>query len=263
MNKKPKNNGYIYKLLAGLLLSLMLLNACSSSQRTNPNSKTDARKAAESNTQLGLEYMNRGQLEVSLGKLKKAIYDDPTYAPAHTVIAVLYERLGEKQLAGKHYYKAVKADPSDGDVNNNYGVYLCTTGKEQEAIGHFLKALDDPFYATPAAALTNAGSCVMRSDSLEGAEEYLRRALKYNPRFPDALLSLAILNHRQSNDLGSRAFLQRYEAVAPQTAESLFLGYEIETALQDNKTARQYRSLLNGKFPHSREAEEARGIVRP
>jgi len=264
MNKdQPMNNKIFTRLLAGLLLSLLFLSACSSSQPADPNAKTDARKAAESNTQLGLEYMNRGQLEVSMGKLKKAINDDPTYAPAHTVLAVLYERLGEQQLAGKHYYKAVQADASGGDVNNNYGVFLCKNGQAKEAITYFLKALDDPFYISPAVALANAGSCAMNNDMLEDADSYLRRALKYDPRFPDALLSLATLNYQQENYLGSRAFLQRYESVAPQTAISLFLGYEIETALRDTKTAKQYLSLLNSKFPESREAEEARRIVRP
>ena len=258
MNKKPRK-----AFLAGLLLSLILLSGCSSNQSVDADAKTDARKAAESNTQLGLEYMNRGQLEVAMGKLKKAVKDDPGYAPAHTVLAVLYERLGEIQLAGKSYQKAVQADPTSGDVNNNYGVYLCKTGKEQQAIPYLLKALDDPFYSTPAVALANAGSCAMNNDELADADTYLRNALKYDPQFPDALLSMANLKFRQNNNLGARAFLQRYEAVAPQTPESLFLGYEIETALRDNKTARQYLSLLNSQFPESKEAEEARRILRP
>jgi len=258
MNKKIINT-----LLAGILLSLIFLSGCSSSQPSDPDTKTNARRAAESNTQLGLEYMNRGQLEVALGKLKKAVKDDPTYASGHTVLAVLYERLGETQLAGKHYQKAAQADPTNGDVNNNYGVYLCKTGKEQEGISHLLKALDDPFYRSPAAALANAGSCAMNSDMLADADNYLRRALKYDPRFPDALLLMANLNYRQNNNMGSRAFLQRYEAVAPQTAASLMLGYEIETAMRDGKTARQYLSMLNSQFPESAEAEEARRIIKP
>lgn len=102
----------------------------------------------------------------------------------------------------------------------------------------------------------------MNSDLLDDADSYLRSALKYDPKFPDALLTMAKLKNRQENDLGARAFLQRYEAVAPQTPESLFLGYEIETALRDDKTARQYLSLLNSSFPESKEAEEARRIIR-
>jgi len=249
-------------LMTGMLLFLLILSSCATTPPVDPDAKTDSRKAAESNTQLGLEYMKRGQLEVALGKLKKAVKDAPEYAPAHTVLAILYDRLGEFELAGTHYEKAFQADPDSGDVNNNFAIYLCKTGKPQEAITHFLKTLDDPFYRSPAVALANAGSCAMRNDMLSDANDYLRRALQFDPEFPDALLSLADLNYQQGNHLKSRAFLQRFEAAVPQTAESLFLGYEIETALRNKKTARQYLSLLNIQFPDSQEAEDAREMDR-
>jgi len=206
--------------------------------------------------------MNRGQLEVALGKLKKAVKDDPDYAPGHTVLAILYDRLGEFELAGKHYKEAVRADPTSGDANNNYAVYLCKNGEEKVAFTHFSTALDDPFYSTPAVSLTNAGSCAVSNDMLAEAEKYFRSALQYDPKFPDALLSMANLYSGQKTYLRSRAFLQRFEATTAQTAESLLLGYHIETALRDEKTARQYLSLLNSKFPESKEAEEARRINR-
>ena len=209
-----------------------------------------------------MEYMRRGQYEVSMGKLKKAIKEDPSYAPGHTVLAILYEQIGEEELAGRHYEKAFKADPENGDVNNNYGVYLCKTGKEKEAVRHFHKALEDPFYATPAAALTNAGTCEIDTGNLDKADGYLRGALKFDPQFPDALLAMADLSYRQDNFLQARAFMQRYEAVAEQSAKNLYLGYKIETALRDEKMARKYLLSLNSNFPESNESEEARGINR-
>jgi len=257
VNKTPRK-----ALIGGLLLYLLLLSGCVTNQPINPDAKTAGRKAAEDNTQLGVEYMKRGQLEVALGKLKKAVKDDPGYAPGHTVLAVLYTRLGESELAATHYKEALQADPTNGDVNNNYGTYLCQTGKQQEAIRHFMKALDDPFYGSPAVALTNAATCAMGNDKLADAENYLRSALKYDPKFPDALLAMARLNYQQKDYLRSRAFLQRFEATTAQTAESLFIGYQIETALRDEKTARQYRSLLNSNFPDSKEAKEVRRINR-
>ncbi len=89
----------------------VLLGACASQQPKDPYDETETQKAVISNTSLGLEYMNRGQYEVAMGKLKKAIKEDPNYAPAQTVLAVLYERIGEEELAGKHYKKAYEASP--------------------------------------------------------------------------------------------------------------------------------------------------------
>ena len=243
-----------------VLLAVAFISGCASQQSNDPDQKSSGRKAAEANTSLGLEYMNRGQYEVALGKLKKAVREDSSYAPAHTVLAVLYERIGEMELAGKHYKEAYGADPDDGDVNNNYGVYLCQTNKQKQAMSHFLTALDDPFYSSPSVALTNAGSCAMRQGDMVTADEYLRRALKNEPDFPDALLNMAKLNYEEKNYLTARAFLQRYEAAASHSAESLLLGYRIETASRDSKTANKYKRMLESNFPDSGQTAEVRRL---
>jgi type IV pilus assembly protein PilF len=238
----------------------IFISGCASQQEQDPDDPSDNRKAAESNTSLGLEYMNRGQYEVALGKLKKAIKADPGYAPAQTVIAVLYETIGEQELAGRHYKKAYEAAPNDGDVNNNYGVYLCKTGKEDEAIEHFLKAMDDPFYSTPAIALTNAGSCAIRQGKFVEADEYLRSALKIEPDLPDALMNMARLSFEQRNYLSARAFMQRYETSARHVAETLLLAYRIEMASGNSRAANKYKLVLESNFPDSEETTEVRRL---
>jgi len=248
------------QILTVLLVSIFI-GGCASSQSNDGENESNQRKAAESNTALGLEYMNRGQYEVAMGKLKKAVREDPKYAPGQTVLAVLYERIGEMELAGNHYRKAYEADPVNGDVNNNYGVYLCQTGAEKKAIVHLLRALDDPFYSSPAVALTNAGSCAMSNNDLAAAEEYLRRALKIEPDFPDALLTMARLNFAEQKYLTARAFMQRYEAVASHLAESLLLAYKIEMASTDSRSANRYRLMLESNFPESNETAEVRELA--
>jgi len=248
--------------LVALMLTAFFINGCASQQEQDqdPYNQSDSRKLVESNTSLGLEYMNRGQYEVALGKLKKAIRVDPDYAPAQTVIAVLYERIGEQELAGKHYKKAYEVAPKDGDVNNNYGAYLCRTGHEDLAIEHFLKALDDPFYSTPAIALSNAGSCALRSGNFTEADEYLRSALQIEPNLPDALMSMAKLSFEQGKYLTARAFLQRYETSANHVAETLLLAFRIEMASDNTRAANKYKLALESNFPESKEAAEVRRL---
>lgn len=246
--------------LFALVLIIGFISACASKQKTDPYDETETQKAVVSNTSLGLEYMNRGQYEVALGKLKKAIREDPDYAPAQTVIAVLYDRIGEHELAGKHYKKAFEAAPADGDVNNNYGVYLCKNGEDKKAIEHFLRALDDPFYSSPAIALANAGSCALGQGNLNEADEFLRRALKIEPDLPDALRNMSRLNFEQKNYLTARAFMQRYEAVASHVAETLLLAYQIEIASNNRKAANAYKLLLESNFPESEQTAEVRRL---
>jgi type IV pilus assembly protein PilF len=237
----------------GFSVLVLLLAACAGTSE-QPEQSDEARRAAEINTSLGREYMSRGQNEVALEKLKKAIAADPDYAPGHTMIAVLYEQIGELELAGTHYEKAVKASPRNGDVNNNYGVFLCSEGRYSESERYFLHAVDDPFYSTPEVAYANAGSCFLQAGDLGKAERYLRQSLEYDREFPDALLSMSGLEFRNADYLGARAFLQRFEASGRETAESLLLGMRIETRLGDTASAEAYRGRLMNRYPDSNEA---------
>ncbi len=245
-----------------LLLALVtLLSACAGSGAP-PGGVDSVREQTEINTQLGREYMSRGQYEIALEKLKKATSADPDYAPAHTVLAVLYEQIGEHDLAGQHYRRAVDTAPKNGDVNNNYGAYLCKSGQADRAERYFLRALDDPFYRTPAVALSNAGSCELQSGNLDKAESFLRQSLEYDAKFPDTLLTMAKVSHLQGEYFRARAFLQRYEGLGPATAESLALGSGIENNLNNKDAARGYFEKLSAQFPNSPQARELRGKLQ-
>ena len=126
---------------------------------------------------------------------------------------------------------------------------------------HFLISLDDPFYSTPEVALSNAGSCALSGDYFVVADEYLRASLKIDSQFPDALITMTRLNFRQDNNLKSRAFLQRYEAVATHNASTLLLATQIEVASHDSKAASKYLLILETNFPESDQAAEARRIT--
>lgn len=245
---------------ASTVLFACLLLGCSSSPERDEGKAN--RRAAELNTQLGQGYMNRGEYEIALDKLKKAVRADDDFAPAHTMLAVLYEQIGETDLAGRHYREAVRADPEDGNVNNNYGAYLCRTGKAEEAEKYFLNTLEDPFYRTPEVSMANAGSCALEAGQREKAESYLRRSLGYEPGFADALLVMAALKYEQGSYLAARGFMQRYEVAGPPVPESLITRYRIETSLSNPEEARRYADQLLDQFPNTAQAEEIRSIRR-
>lgn len=239
--------GYWKKTFAAL--AVLALTGCASGPAPEETGK--ARRAAETNTELGRQYIARGEYEVALDKLRRAIAHDKTYAPAHTVLAFLYENLNDDEMAAKEYREAVKYDPDGGSVNNNYGAFLCSQNKWHEAERYFDRALEDPFYATPELATTNAGLCALGAGDLDKADKYLRQSIEYDDNLPEALLALGKLNYQQEQYLRARAFLQRYEAVASHTAESLELAYRIERELGDEQAAERYRRELLQSFPKS------------
>ena len=244
------------RVLPGFVLVALLVVACSSSPSKKSDATENKLKAAETNTALGREYIARGQYEVALEKLKRAVAYEKTYAPAHTMLGVLYETLGMMDTADSEYRLAVKYDPDDGETNNNLAAFLCGQGQGREAQPYFEKAFKDPFYETPWVAYANAGLCALNMDELDKAETYLRQSLEYDAEITGALLSMARLNYRKGQYLSARAFLQRYESVAKPNAQSLLLGYQIESAVGDNSVATDYKNKLLNKFPKSAEAQQ-------
>lgn len=246
----------------------MSLSACVTTNGTGgsvpeqgPNRRVsraeNAQEGARVHTELAQSYMQNGDLQGALTKLNKALQFDPDYIPAHTVMAVLYERINNPVEAEKHYRKAVALDPSKGDANNNLGAFLCKTGRSTEAVQYFQKAVADPFYQTPALAWTNAGRCLEGSGDVAGAEEDYRKALALDPQNVDALLQTAALLYKQNDAFRARAFLQRYDALGQPSPDGLKLGHDIELRLGNKDAARNYSRRLQSQFPDS---EQARAV---
>ena len=134
------------------------------------NAATKREEAARVHTELGQQYLRQGKLEIALGDLNKALEFDPDYIDAHTVIAVLYEQIGENSKAEEHYKRAAQLKPKGGAELNNYGWFLCKLGRYDESQGYFQRAIADPFYKTPWLALTNAGTCLLKAGKRDEAE---------------------------------------------------------------------------------------------
>lgn len=229
-----------------------------SSAPGNPdNPKT---KAAALYTELGQKYMAQGKLEIALENLNKALSADPRHADAHTVIAVLYERIGNNAKAEEHYRRAVQLKPASGNENNNNGAFLCKLGRFDEAVPYFEKAVADPFYQTPAVALTNAGTCAIKGGRLDAAERDLRAALERSPDNADALYHMASVLYRKNEFFRARAFIQRYEAAGQPSADSLLLGRNIELRLGNGASAQDYTRRLRERFPDS---DQVRALDAP
>ena len=234
-----------------LVILVALLIGCIQTQ-SNPV-EVSLEDAARANLQLGANYLQRGQLELARDKLEKAVSQDPKLATARTYLAVLYERIGEQEAADKEYRAALRLAPGDPAVANTYGGYLCRTERRRDGIKYFEKAGENPLYQTPAVAFTNAAVCARAIPDNELAEAYLRRALAANPRYREALLRLAMLGLDTDKPLQARAFLERFHAAGPASADSLVVGIRAETALGDERTAESYRRRLREEFPQRAE----------
>ena len=233
------------------LATAALLAGCTSTTDAPEVSEKDA---ARFNVQLGMNYLQRGDLEAAREKLERAAQQDPSLPAAHAALGILYERAGDVPRAQDHLRRATRLTPDDPSLLNHYGGFLCRQGEFKEGIRHFEMAAGNAFYRSPEVALANAGVCARRIPDPEQAENFFRRALELNRSYAEALLQLADLSLETGRAIQARAFLQRYEAVGPVTPYSLELGQRIETAAGDWRAADDYANQLRKEFPDSRES---------
>jgi type IV pilus assembly protein PilF len=197
--------------------------------------------------------MRRGHYDVALEKLKKAIQIDAKSADAHNVLGVLYDQLGKKSFAEKHYQRATSLEPSNSSAQNNYARFLCAQKKYASADKRFRIAVDNPLYKSILLALTNAGSCAMQAGDIKKGEDYLLTALQRNKRYAPALFQMAKLRYQQKNYLSVRAYLERFRAVRKHTSASLWLSIKAEEKLNNSSAVASNSMLLKQLFPDSRE----------
>jgi len=214
---------------------------------------TAPRNRARIHTELATLYYARGNMSVALEELRTAVAADPGYATAHGVLGLVYMELRENALAEQSFGRALGYAPGDPDINHNYGWFLCQIGREREAPPYFRRALDNPLYATPARTFAAAGSCALRSGELGTAEENLQRALRIEPNLPVALLQFAQLRYRQGRHDEARRLLAQHAAVAPPSAESLWLALRVERRLGARAAQQSYAIQLRRRFPDSPE----------
>jgi type IV pilus assembly protein PilF len=235
--------------------TLLLLAACSGGGVREGDLGADREESpGDLYVKLAVEYLKAGQTETALRKVHKALEEDPDNAQAHSVIALIYQRLGQDQLAQKHFGKAISLQPKDPYVLNAYASFLCDRRKFSEADTQYQKALANPLYPTPWVAMTNRGTCAKRGGNSSKAESHFRQALNANPSFGPALAAMAELDYDRGDFKSARTHLDRYFKVSQPTPQVLLLAVRVERKLGSRKRARTYAQMLRKGYPNSQEA---------
>jgi type IV pilus assembly protein PilF len=205
--------------------------------------------------------LQSGRPDAAVDALERAIALDPRSAEAHSVLALAYDQLDSPELAEEHHRRATQLDPSNPDAQNRFAVFLCRQNRWVDARRYFDRAIDNPRYAQPDMAMTNAGVCARQASDLVTAESYFRRALDVNPANPEALGRMIELSYQTQSYLQGRAFLQRLSGVGALGAPQLLLCYLIEQELGDSRAAGDCADQLTRQYPGSSELRQLRELV--
>ena len=252
------------KLLAGVAMVVAMAQPVlaqfnfESGNTQRVQNSNDPRNRAKIHTELGAMYFQAGNYAVALDELQIALNADSSYYQAYSVRGLVRTALKENDKAESDFRRALDIAPNDPEVNNNYGWYLCETGKERQSIVYFLNALKSPLYETPDRAYTNAGTCALKAGDLEGAQNYLLKALQLSrDGAMPARMELAKLFYRRGILEESRIYLNdALKMMEPPSAEALWLGVRIERKLGNRAAEGGFASQLRSRYPSSMEYQE-------
>lgn len=186
-----------------LILSIVLITNISAQAKSNPT-------AANYNAELGLNYLQQGDVERAKSKLWLALKQDPHNPIVQDAMGFFLEQTGETQQAQNFYLKALTLAPHSGIAQNNYGTFLCRQGQYQQSIQHFLLATQDLQYLHTSQAYENAGLCALKIPDIRQAENFLHKANKADPGRASPLLELAKLSYNQQHYQAAKVYLTRY-----------------------------------------------------
>lgn len=220
--------------------------------------EADVRKRAAIRLQLAATYYQKGQFTIALEEVQRALQIDPDYADAYSLLGLINMDLGKRGEADANFQRALRLDGDNGEILNNYGWFLCQSGRERESIEYFRRAVASRVYATPAMPMRNAGICSLRIGDGKAAEEFLRRSFELDASNPITKYHLAQL-YLKNRQLDRARF---YYGLLPRgpdaNAEILWLGLRLARAEGDVRTERELANELRRRFPDSREAAALR-----
>jgi type IV pilus assembly protein PilF len=270
MNMLPDLIGRLTKSVVLAAVSVAL-NACSWFGKEEPPqvqtvfnpppAKVSDEDKAKTNLDLGARYMDIGMLEAAQEKLKYALELDSGNSQVHEALGVLYERIGKDEDAEDEFEKALKLKPGDPSATANFGRFLCNKGQYDKGMSYLKQASTMPLNNRIWFARASAGICEYGHQNYQQAEAYLRAALQEEPNYAPALLYMAKVVYKDGQFLTARAFLERFAAVAPHTAESLWYAVQTERQLNNPKQAEEYRHKLLQSFPLSTEAKQLTTVI--
>jgi len=247
---------------------LALLAACSSKQTVpeqpaappprSPLQLASPPVRAQLHTDLASGYYERGQMEIALNELNLAVAADPVYAQAYNIYGLVYSVLGEDRQAEQNFARALQLAPSDSEIRQNWGWYLCSHNRARESLPEFEAAVRNPLYKTPEIALVNAGRCAQSLGETRTAEQYFRRALGAQPGNALASYGLARIAYQEGHYDEARAWMKGVMLTNNPPAEGLLLGVCVERRLGDRQAELSYVSQLRNRYP---EAPETKGLA--
>jgi tetratricopeptide (TPR) repeat protein len=142
------------------------------------------------NNNLGLYFLDQGEIDKAVNCFLEAIRIDPSYAEAHNNLGFSIIKNGRIDEAMNQYAEAIRLQPDFVSPRYNLGDALVQLGKLPEAIAHYTEALRlSPDYAP---AHIGMGIALAQQGKIKEATDHFSQAIRLEPNNADVHFNLGL-----------------------------------------------------------------------
>ena len=239
-----------------LLIAGCLLSACVTTSEGGIPDPAPAPQRVDAHLDLARGYLEQGDLERARVPVNKALKIDPRSAEAHVLLAVINQNEQEYALAEKEYKAALASEPRNAMALNNYGSFLYSRGRYQEAVKYLRLLATDVNYRQRAQAYENLGLAEMKVGDNVAASHAFNRSVQLSLAQPRSSLELADLAYSEGEYNRAQEYYDAYRNQARQTARTLCLGMKLAYIKGDNDQMASFALALKNLFPDSKETKD-------
>ncbi|MFP5413569.1 MAG: type IV pilus biogenesis/stability protein PilW [Gammaproteobacteria bacterium] len=229
------------------------LTSSSSGQKTEAEKQRDA---LNSYIELGLGYIGQNNRDQARLNLLRALEIDSRSPGANNAMALLYQRERDNARAEEYFKKTLAYDRDFTQARNNYGVFLATQKRFEEAYEQFDLASRDVNYQLRPQVFLSLGAIASKLGKTSEAKEAWERARALDRQLPGPYLELANLYFERGDMPEAKRYLDRHAQLAQPSARSLWLAVRLEDAFGNADGVASKGMALRKLFPYSRETVE-------
>jgi len=236
-----------------VIMATLVLGGCVTETTGGFNVKKSDKEALANYIQLATGYLEQKDLPNTKRHLANAAKIDPGNGEVQAIWALVYATEGDLKLADRSFQQALRQDPSNSKIHNNYAAFLFANRRYDDSRKELQKVVDDTAYVGRSQAFENLGLVLLQLNRPDEAEGAFLRSLQLNPNQLQSTLELCGIYLARNNLKQAQTSYQGFVTMQqvyniPHNPRSLWLGIQLETALGNRDKARNYGKLLETNF---------------
>ncbi len=234
---------------------LLILCVCSCStlkKHTYASMPTSVHQRALARANLGLAYLEQGQVAQAENNLNQALQLVPDDQQIQLAMIAFFMQTDAHQKAKQLYDSLLARYPDDHQILHNYGTFLCQQGEYRSAIGYFQQAIRS---GDAADSYENMARCAAKHGFLSESIASLQNLIQVSPNRTDILLEFGhwFIKNEQWPQVTS--VIHEYEKIVPVSAELLWLKLQLALKQKNQMQVTQLGEQLTMLYPFSQPAK--------